>query len=88
MVANRPAQHGIARFEGVEDRALRGRPLDAQAHFAVDLSEIAEMIREDDSDHDSVWTSTERTEGRSRTIAFQLSPESVDAYTCPPVVPK
>ena len=36
----------------------------------------------------SVCTSTLSTAGRSRTIGFQLSPASADAYTCPPVVPK
>src|SRR6184192_832297 len=38
--------------------------------------------------HFSVCTSTDNTAGRSRTIGAQLSPASVDAYTCPPVVPK
>ncbi len=38
--------------------------------------------------HGSVWTSTESTGGRSRTIGAQLSPASAEAYTCPPVVPK
>jgi hypothetical protein len=36
----------------------------------------------------SVCTSTESTAGRSRTIGFQLSPESAEQYTWPPVVPK
>ena len=31
---------------------------------------------------------TDNTAGRSLTIAFQLSPESAEQYTCPPVVPK
>src|ERR1700704_5961105 len=38
--------------------------------------------------HASVCTSTESTPGRSRTIGFQLSPASAEAYTCPPLVPK
>src|SRR5205807_5551158 len=38
--------------------------------------------------HPSVCTSTESTAGRSRTIGFQLSPASAEAYTWPPVVPK
>jgi len=33
-------------------------------------------------------SSTETTAGRSRTIGFQVSPASFEAYTCPPVVPK
>ncbi len=36
----------------------------------------------------NVWTSTESTAGRSRTMGAQLSPASADKYTCPPVVPK
>ncbi len=36
----------------------------------------------------SVCTSTESTAGKSRTIGAQLSPASLEAYTCPPVVPK
>src|SRR5206468_3694669 len=39
-------------------------------------------------DHASVCTSTDITAGKSRTIGFQLSPVSADAYTCPPDVPK
>src|SRR5438093_182431 len=38
--------------------------------------------------HPSVCTSTESTAGRSRTIGFQLSPASAEAYTWPPGVPK
>src|SRR5207245_11187250 len=38
--------------------------------------------------HPSVCTSTESTPGKSRTIGFQLSPASADAYTWPPLVPK
>src|ERR1700741_3319337 len=38
--------------------------------------------------HDNVWTSTDSTAGRSRTIGFQLSPASAEQYTWPPVVPK
>jgi hypothetical protein len=40
------------------------------------------------SSHGSVCTSTLSTAGKSRTIGFQLSPASGEAYTWPPVVPK
>ena len=40
------------------------------------------------SSRHSVWTSTDKTGGRSRTIGVQLSPASADPYTCPPDVPK
>ena len=62
--------------------------LDLELHLAVDVRQRAQMRREHDSDHGSVWTSTDRTAGRSRTMGAQLSPASADAYTCPPVVPK
>src|SRR6266508_5542728 len=88
LVADRPAQHGIAGLERVEDRALGGAPLDVDLHFAVDVRQRPQMCREHDSDHGSVWTSTDTTDGRSRTMGTQLSPASADAYTCPPVVPK
>src|SRR5439155_8270945 len=89
VVADRPAEHRIPCFERVEHRALRNLTLDIEFHLAVDMRELAQMCRERDSDHhDSVWTSTDTTAGRSRTMGAQLSPASADAYTCPPVVPK
>src|SRR5947208_5660133 len=88
LVADRPAQHRIAGLERVEDRALRGLTLDLELHLAVDARERPQMCREHDPDHASVWTSTDTTDGRSRTMGAQLSPASADAYTCPPVVPK
>src|SRR5437899_1965604 len=88
LVADRPAEHRIAGLERVEDRALRDLTLDVELHLAVDVCEGPQMGREHDSDHGSVWTSTDTTDGRSRTMGAQLSPASADAYTCPPVVPK
>src|SRR5258708_4352995 len=88
VVADRAAQHGIAGLERVEDRALRGRTLDVELHFTGDVRQPPQVWREDNPDHGSVWTSTESTAGRSRTMGVQLSPASADAYTCPPVVPK
>src|SRR5206468_3348594 len=46
------------------------------------------MRREHHPDHGSVCTSTDTTDGRSRTIGAQLSPALADTYTCPPEVPK
>ena len=81
-------QRGIAGLERVEDRALRRRTLDLERHLAVDARQRPEMRGQHDPDHGSVWTSTDTTAGRSRTMGAQLSPASADAYTCPPVVPK
>jgi hypothetical protein len=36
----------------------------------------------------NVCTSTDNTAGKSLAIGAQLSPESGEQYTCPPVVPK
>src|SRR5216110_2367813 len=79
VVAERPAQHRIPALERVEDRALRGPTFDIELHLAVDFSQGAQMRREHNADHGSVWTSTESTAGRSRTIGAQLSPASADA---------
>ena len=53
---------------------------------------IAHLMAERHADlrrgHRSVCTSTDITGGRSRAIAVQVSPESGEAYTCPPLVPK
>src|SRR5260370_1000255 len=88
VVADRPAQHRIAGLERVEDRARSGRALDVELHLGADLRQRPQMIRQHHSNHGSVWTSTEATAGRSRTMGVQLSPASADAYTCPPVVPQ
>src|SRR5438876_3864835 len=88
VVADGPAQHRIAGLERVEDRALRDRTFDVDLHLALDARQLPQMWREYDADHGSVWTSTDSTTGRSRTMGAQLSPASADAYTCPPVVPK
>src|SRR2546427_11844797 len=88
LVADRPAQHGIAGLERVEDRALCGLTLDVELQLAGDVRQRPQMRREHDPDHGSVWTSTDTTDGRSRTMGAQLFPASADAYTCPPVVPK
>ena len=88
LIADRSPQHRIAGLERVEDRALRGPTLNVEIHLAVDLRQRPQMCGEHDSDHGSVWTSTDNTAGRSRTMGAQVSPASADAYTCPPVVPK
>src|SRR5437773_3397892 len=69
VVADRPAQHRIAGLERVEDRARRGDTLDVELHLTVDVRERPQMRREHDpDDHGNVWTSTDTTDGRSRTM--------------------
>src|SRR5262249_7990122 len=86
--ADRAAQHRVPGLQRIQDSPLGDLALDLQLHLAVHPGERAQVRGEHYPDHDSVWTSTESTAGRSRTIGAQLSPASADAYTWPPVVPK
>ena len=67
-----------------------GRPVGmvTDRDLTIDARQRPQMYRELEPDHGNVWTSTDSTAGRSRTIGAQWSPASADAYTCPPVVPK
>ena len=40
-------------------------------HLALNVSEGSQMEGQHDADHGSVWTSTETTGGRSRTMGAQ-----------------
>src|ERR1035438_5578391 len=73
MVADSAAQHRVAGFERVEDRALRDSTLDLKFDLAADVRQRPQMLRQYDADHGSVCTSTESTGGRSRTMGAQLS---------------
>src|SRR6267142_212820 len=74
VVADGAAQHGMTRLERIQDRVDGDGSLDLERHLAVDVRELAQMSRQRNADHGSVWTSTESTAGRSRTMGFQLSP--------------
>src|SRR5829696_4920617 len=88
VVANRPTQHRIPRFQSIKDRASCHFAVNLELNIAHDTRKRSQMCRQNDQNHFSVWTSTESTGGRSRTIGAHVSPPSRDAYTCPPVVPK
>src|SRR5256884_3009710 len=88
VVADRAAQHGITGLERVQHRAPSDPSRDVELHFAFDLRQRPQVRGKHHADHASVWTSTDSTAGKSRTMGPQLSPASADAYTCPPVVPK
>src|SRR6266705_599339 len=88
VIADRAAQHGIAGLERVQHRAPRDPARNVELHLAFDLRQRPQVRGEHHANHHSVWTSTDSTAGRSRTMGAQLSPASADAYTCPPVVPK
>ena len=79
VIADCAAEHGVAGFEGIQNRSLGDGAGDFELHFAVGAREGAEMGGEDDADHWIVWTSTETTEGRSRTMGDQWSPASGEA---------
>ena len=79
VIADCAAQHRVARFERIEDASLRHPSGDIEDGFAGDVRQTAQMRRQNDANHGSVCTSTERTAGRSRTIGAQVSPASDDA---------
>ena len=94
LVADGAAQHRVPGLQRVEHRALGDLAGDLEFHLTVDAGQRPQVCGQRHPDHvsapghGSVCTSTESTAGRSRTIGSQLSPESAEAYTCPPVVPK
>ncbi len=79
MITDGPAQHRVAGFQGVQHRPLSHRARDIEVHLPIDAGEGPQVRGEHDPDHGSVWTSTDSTAGRSRTIGAQLSPESAEA---------
>ena len=76
----------IALLQRPQDTGLGGRAV--HGDFLIAAGELPQMGGKLHADHERVCTSTDSTAGRSRTIGAQLSPESGEAYTCPPVVPK
>src|SRR6267154_2607063 len=69
VIANGAMQHRILGLERIDHRAHRWLAGDFELHFTADASEPAQVRRQHDADHGSVWTSTESTAGRSRTMA-------------------
>src|ERR1035441_3888864 len=88
VIADRAFQHRITGLQRIEYRAQGNRIRDLELHLAADVCQGSQMLRDFDANHGNVWTSTDSTAGRSRTMGAQLSPASADAYTWPPVVPK
>src|SRR5215213_192068 len=79
MVANGPTQHRISRLERIKDRASCHVAINLKLHIAADTRKRSQMCRQNNQNHVSVWTSTESTGGRSRTIGDHVSPPSGDA---------
>ena len=51
VVANGPAQHGIARLECIENGTQSSRSLNVERNFAADVRQVSEMEGEDYADH-------------------------------------
>jgi len=51
LVADGPAQHGIAGFERVQDRPQRDRPVEFKFYFAANVRQRSQMLRDYNSDH-------------------------------------
>src|SRR5580704_8674265 len=78
VIAYGPSQHRIAELKGIEHQPQRRWCFNLERHLAPCLRQRSQMLREDDSNHGSVCTSTLSTAGKSRTIGFQLSPASAE----------
>src|SRR4051812_44100986 len=78
MIADRASQHGVSSLQRIE-KAFDSALLDFDLELAVQAPQRSQMRREYDSNHLIVWTSTESTAGRSRTMGLQVSPASGDA---------
>src|SRR5205823_5886545 len=78
VVANRAAQHRVPGLERVEDGRPGDRAANLELHLVANVGQGAQVRRKDDADHRRVWTSTDSTAGRSRTMGVQLSPASAD----------
>jgi len=79
LITDRSPQRRVTGFECVQNGTLRNSTFHFELHLAGNACKRPKMGREHDSNHGKVWTSTDTTLGRSRTIGAQLSPESVDA---------
>src|SRR5438045_2356885 len=88
VIADGSGQHRVSRLQSIKDRALGGLALHFEIHLPADFGQRSQVGWKYHANHESVWTSTESTDGRSRAMGTQLSPAFADAYTCPPVVPK
>jgi hypothetical protein len=54
LIADRPAQHGVASLQCVEDRALRDRTIDLEFNLTADVRQRTKMLWKLDSNHGSL----------------------------------
>lgn len=52
VVADGPAQHGIASLERIQHRPLRDRTFDLEGYLTADVGQVSEMWGENDANHD------------------------------------
>jgi hypothetical protein len=71
LIADGAAQHRITRLQRIEHGALRGRAMHIDLHLDFGVRQCSQMARQHHAYHGSVWTSTDSTAGRSRTIGAQ-----------------
>jgi hypothetical protein len=63
VIADCAAEHGIAGFEFIEDRAESGRSGEFERDLAVHVSQCAEMGGENDANHGRLpWTTQEHSQ--------------------------
>ncbi len=65
VIADRPPQHRVARFERIEYCPDRRLTIYIKQHVTLNASERLQVRRKHDADHGSVCTSTESTAGKS-----------------------
>lgn len=78
-VADCALKNRKAGLERVDQRSLRRQAVDLELDFQTDTGEGPQVRRKDNPDHGKVWTSTDRTAGKSLTMGAQLSPELAEA---------
>jgi hypothetical protein len=76
VISNSPAKYWMRCLQRIQYGALRHLSLDINLDFALDVRKCPKPLRQYDPDHGNVCTSTDMTDGRSRTIGVQVSPLS------------
>ena len=74
MLADCSPEHWIAQFERIEQPPGRHEARDLNLHFRRNLRQRLQVLRQHNSNHGRVCTSTDSTGGKFSTIAPQLSP--------------
>jgi hypothetical protein len=76
VISNSPAKDWMRRFKRIQYAPLSNLSRNLDLYFALDLRERSKPLWKYHADHVNVCTSTDMTDGRSRTIACQVSPLS------------